>query len=452
MRGMTTPSPPPMPHATSQRTRVDSFVSQDTSPSGEDDTQPSSKRRKTKQGVITVKPEPEDVVLSVGTPSQKCSPERNMFCTIASALERAEGSASGTPEENSIPVKDEYDVKQEIILTLEQQREAVARLHNKVGLTERLPIDLDDETLNFPVSHWYIHNLYGGSFVDTFPKPNKKMLDLHGLNDWMMLSTDFNPHAPLNSGDPSPFFSSEAENGKIWPQTQRVFVMLRSGVWLYMGFYKMYPADSLTRQEYMFQHEKVKKTWAQQILIKQWGIPVRVRVYLRRERGSEPTEAEMASAARSNRTMDAIKALTWQEISRAYEVSEEACLPENFSSWFSSHALTANWCLVQCVGYDVEFQRTLVQNFHLFVLPKRKPRGELRSVNAGMQAAKGKTPQKGSKRKRAQMESDEDSDVHGSEEVEIHSVRDSGDDDSGIDESGVLQMPVGTWSRPRARK
>ncbi|KAI0951736.1 hypothetical protein AcV7_007751 [Taiwanofungus camphoratus] len=74
-----------------------------------------------------------------------------------------------------------------------------------VGLAG-LPIVLDDTTLRFTFSRYYISNLYGGSFVSTFPAISEEKYSTHGINDFMMLPVNNHPHAPLNPGDPGLYF------------------------------------------------------------------------------------------------------------------------------------------------------------------------------------------------------------------------------------------------------
>lgn len=125
-----------------------------------------------------------------------------------------------------------------------------------VGLAG-LPIVLDDTTLRFTFSRYYISNLYGGSFVSTFPAISEEKYSTHGINDFMMSPVNNHPHAPLNPGDPGLYFSPLSDYWH-WPEIQRVFVMIRPGEWLHVGFYKMYPSEPLTALEWGKQERSVR--------------------------------------------------------------------------------------------------------------------------------------------------------------------------------------------------
>ena len=105
---------------------------------------------------------------------------------------------------------------------------------------------LRKEIAEFKFNRKYISHLYGGNTQKTFPKPRDEMLELHGLDDWMFLSLDFNPHAPTKPGHSGLFFSEEGRATKTWDTVERTFVLVGSGKWLYMGQYKMEPGITLS--------------------------------------------------------------------------------------------------------------------------------------------------------------------------------------------------------------
>lgn len=87
-----------------------------------------------------------------------------------------------------------------------------------------------------------------------------------------------------------------------------------------------------------------------------FGIDVRARVYARREYHREPTLEEIEELVSDARSREIASSLSWQEISAAYERNEEEI---------------GVWCM-KCVGYDVEFQRLLVDNADRFTPPAGK--------------------------------------------------------------------------------
>lgn len=117
---------------------------------------------------------------------------------------------------------------------------------------ERYPIDMEERLQQFLFNRHYIHNLYGGSFVDTFPSPSDEKVAIHGLDDFMFITLDLHPHAPLNPGDPGLFLNMVPADG-TWGnarQVVRVFVRLRDtpkALWQYSENYRMYPSESLER-------------------------------------------------------------------------------------------------------------------------------------------------------------------------------------------------------------
>ncbi|KAI0915525.1 hypothetical protein AcV5_003722 [Taiwanofungus camphoratus] len=242
-----------------------------------------------------------------------------------------------------------------------------------VGLAG-LPIVLDDTTLRFTFSRYYISNLYGGSFVSTFPAISEEKYSTHGINDFMMLPVNNHPHAPLNPGDPGLYFSPLSDYWH-WPEIQRVFVMIRPGEWLHVGFYKMYPSEPLTALEWGKQERSVRKAWSEQILEMDWGVAIRVRVYWRQSHEGEPTEEEMEEMCSDRNFYQSIKSnLTWEDISNAYATGQEQL---------------GVWCM-KCVGYDTEFQRFLVENVRSYVPPSRKKKSNNREEERLGPQAKGK--------------------------------------------------------------
>lgn len=122
-----------------------------------------------------------------------------------------------------------------------------------VGLA-RYPIKLDSAIRDFTFNRHYLHKLYGGSFVDTFPHPEPARVRVHGLDDFMCLRLDYNPHAPVNSGDPGLLFTYRSTDNfaKYAARVNRLFVRTQASpaLWQYMGQYRMYTSEPLTKDEF----------------------------------------------------------------------------------------------------------------------------------------------------------------------------------------------------------
>ena len=107
------------------------------------------------------------------------------------------------------------------------------------------------------VSRYFFAQRFGGSFVDTFPRPSAKMLKKHGINDWAFLSLLYNPHAPQVPGAPGLFYVIGDTHAEA-PWTKRIFVRLDDDKWLYVGQYAFTPVASLTVAEYKLSSPKVR--------------------------------------------------------------------------------------------------------------------------------------------------------------------------------------------------
>ncbi|GBE79009.1 hypothetical protein SCP_0202060 [Sparassis crispa] len=281
-----------------------------------------------------------------------------------------------------------------------------------------IPLDLESTKLMFP--RLYISQLYGGSFVNTFPKISEERLALHGIDDFMCLHTDYNPHAPTTAGSNGLFFTRQRAEGAWYrPHPMRVLVLCAEGRWRYVGQYALFPSESLTTDEFSTQTDKVKKRWSEEMLKKGWGEQVRMRVYLRRIQ-VEFSDAEVMELCKDKPFLRKITAkLTWQDIMRAYEVGEE-----EIGVW-----------VMKCVGYDVKFQKFLINNFDMFVSSMekakrggRKPKTSGRTQRGKKKSSDQTAPKTGSKRKRvvdseSSDKSDEDVDEEGEEEDEVSASR-----------------------------
>ncbi|KDR74295.1 hypothetical protein GALMADRAFT_575368 [Galerina marginata CBS 339.88] len=310
-----------------------------------------------------------------------------------------------------------------------------------IGL-DLFDITLDKFSQEVRVGRDFMSSVYGGSMQATFPKIRKELVAKHGMNDFAYLNPDYQPEAPEVPGAPGLFFGTEA--GPDRDGTHRVLTRIGSNSWQYMGMYVIKSCPSLSKEEWADQLEKVRKTWAKQICVQDWGINVRVRVRARKELGRQPTKAEFNDILTSGR----FKSTTPEEVEKAYDIGVE-----RLGVWTT-----------KCVGYHNAFQLQLCEKFPLWVPRPRKPRGSNKQGKNKSAKPKSKPKLKapndeeapvarGRKRKRsASPDSDltepesEDSDQDEKptkEQLEFHDF--SSDEETGLDHA---YKSKGTRSRP----
>ncbi|TBU48768.1 hypothetical protein BD309DRAFT_997395 [Dichomitus squalens] len=260
------------------------------------------------------------------------------------------------------------------------------------GINHKYPIPLPKEIAECRLRREYISHLYGGNPLATTPEHGKDMLAWHGLNDWLFLTLDFNPHAPTKPGHSGLFFTSYG--APSWPGIQRTFVRVVSGRWVYMGQYTMEPGVSLSAEAWKQQKTSVRKTWVKSILSKRWGEDNCIAIWIRKRRGSDCTiTAEDKEEARP--MLKHIRAnLTEEDISGAFDRGEEEI----------------GTYRMRCVGYDAEFIDTLTE------IQDQIKAGKL----------KGRAHGSGSKRKTTEVDSESE------EDVEAH-LKDESEDYNGPD-------------------
>ncbi|TFY56077.1 hypothetical protein EVJ58_g7860 [Rhodofomes roseus] len=306
-----------------------------------------------------------------------------------------------------------------------------------VGL-ERHPIQLNDTTLSFMFNRHYLHDLYGGSFVDTFPRPERRKVHFHKLDDFMCLRLDYNPHAPVNPGDPGLLFTYRSADRlrKYATGLNRLFVRTQASpaLWQYMGQYRLYQSECLTKDEFISQSPVVRKTWAKAVLKRTQSNDIAARVYLRKTHEREPSQREVSKMLDNKKQMKMAKTkLTWADVAAAYERGEEE---------IRVYAM-------KCVGYDVEFQRILARNYRFFTPPETKRK-------TGPSNATGAKASSKHKRRRSvsatpePSEPEYDDDADGSEDNGeiIDLVNSAGESDVEV----VQYRPKGTRSRAQAKR
>ncbi|THU78144.1 hypothetical protein K435DRAFT_845899 [Dendrothele bispora CBS 962.96] len=234
------------------------------------------------------------------------------------------------------------------------------------------PISLEPSILHSTVTRQFMCHQYGGSNAACFPNISQERVEKHGYNDFMYLNLNLNPHAPQVPGAPGLYFNATArpliadddEDDKVdnWPDLQRVYVRLEGGVWLKVGIYKMTRSKPLSKEE-MGRDDmaKMRATWGREMATSKWGKSMRCSIKLRAELGREPTTEEFEEAMKRN---DLFEDVSSEDVSRAFLLGEEV-----ISVW-----------KMQCVGYDVEFQKTTAAAFANWTPPPKRVRSKAKTT------------------------------------------------------------------------
>jgi hypothetical protein len=114
------------------------------------------------------------------------------------------------------------------------------------------PIDLEKTIRDTPVNRDFMSERYGGSSVAAFPSISKERVAQHGYDDFMYLSMKYHPNAPQVPGAPGLFFNAGEtdEDWRTWPEIQRAFTRLQSGIWLHVGMYQLKFSKPLSKEEW----------------------------------------------------------------------------------------------------------------------------------------------------------------------------------------------------------
>ncbi|KAJ8519980.1 hypothetical protein ONZ45_g3109 [Pleurotus djamor] len=254
-------------------------------------------------------------------------------------LPQEDGQAVTMPLEMEINPKIKKR-KTEMMVSLNTFAERYAQLGH-----ERFPITLSAVERDVLFSRSRISSLYGGNTQQTFPRTSEKQRALHGIDDFMCLNYDMNPNAPEFPGCPGFFFTigwEHAEEGERWPGPYRLITRFEPSKWGYLGQYQLSPNKSLTKEEWHAQKPKFRRTWVREIFKKGWGVDVRFKAALRARLGRFPTDEDDAlhEADRENLT------------AHATEEQVFVCLD-------AGEIFICVWGL-KCVGYDEEFQLSLI--------------------------------------------------------------------------------------------
>lgn len=122
---------------------------------------------------------------------------------------------------------------------------------------------IDQATREAMVTRLFMSAEYGGNPVKTFSTPKESFLRRHGMNDFMYVNTDYQPHAPEVPGAPALWFDCEVAT--IAYINKRTLTKIQdtesehNDKWLYVGHYDDMPADPpfLTVEEWEAQLPKV---------------------------------------------------------------------------------------------------------------------------------------------------------------------------------------------------
>ncbi|RDX48546.1 hypothetical protein OH76DRAFT_1440196 [Lentinus brumalis] len=321
-------------------------------------------------------------------------------------------------------------VKEELMLSDEYVLDALTW----EGINHRFPIPVPPDVAECPFPRAYISNLYGGNLQATFPRLNPDLVEWHGLRGWAFLTLEWNPHAPTRPGVSGLFFEGTRHAFDDMKDVLRTFVRVRSGKWVYMGQYMFRPGKSLTAESWKQQSEVVRRTWAQGY-IRYSGTAVCVRVWLRKQRGSDykVTEEDYEAAEPNMKEIQA--SITEEDINGAFDRGEEE---------MGVYTMT-------CVGYDAEFIRLLGRNLHLWnpPAPTKKKQG---AAPGRVQEPKTGKGTGSAKRKPAEVQSDgEHSDGRAEEPGALEGNGDRYEDVKMIP-AGSVQLPERRSTRERVKR
>ncbi|KAI0717604.1 hypothetical protein C8T65DRAFT_641122 [Cerioporus squamosus] len=291
----------------------------------------------------------------------------------------------------------EVKVKKELLLSDEYLLDALTW----EGINHRFPIPVPPDIAEHPLPRAYISHLYGGGLQETFVHPREELVQWHGLRHWAFWTLDWNPHAPTRPGYSGLLFSvGKARDDSDTRPVRRTFVRVAPGKWVYMGQYKMGPGKSLTADTWRQQTDLVRRTWAKEILTRNWGLEndeMLARIWLRKHRGPnyDPSKEDIEAAISDLKNIRA--SLTEDDVNGVFDRGEHE---------MGAYTMT-------CVGYDGDFVRFLERNVHKWYPPALK-----KNHGVAPEPAQKKNGRKmGSKRKPIEVDSDHEQSDGRSEEL-----------------------------------
>ncbi|KAI0051472.1 hypothetical protein FA95DRAFT_1554566 [Auriscalpium vulgare] len=207
------------------------------------------------------------------------------------------------------------------------------------------------EITEFILSREFISWEYGGSGQTTFPSIAQDNIDRHGLDDFMCITVELHPHAPLRPGHAGLWLSQEPGRSRSMG-TVRLLVGLAPKKWIYAGQYKLTEVEPLSPEEWLLQRNSVRRSWCADIKRYGWGIRVRIRVIHRRDEGRELSDEEVEALVS---TGDKFSNVEESEIMTAFDKGEQM---------LGMYAM-------KCVGYDRDFQNNNVTRHPVWLAEKK---------------------------------------------------------------------------------
>ncbi|KAF9530952.1 hypothetical protein CPB83DRAFT_146625 [Crepidotus variabilis] len=224
-----------------------------------------------------------------------------------------------------------------------------------LNILDGFPVTLEREFRDQLVPRKFMSNVYGGSSQMTFPHPRSEKIAEHGYDDFMCLPLDYQPFAPQVPGKPGLFLSTA--KGDDIEEPKRVFTRDPSrALRQYMGQYEVKATDSLSREEWLAQPDKVRNTWGREITRQGWGVYVCARIQARKElrRGAQLTQAKLDDVIESER----YTRTTPEDVIAAYDSGVE-----RLDVW-----------TMKCIAYEADFQVDLCRKFAAWVPPPKRER------------------------------------------------------------------------------
>ncbi|KAJ7661542.1 hypothetical protein DFH06DRAFT_375949 [Mycena polygramma] len=264
-----------------------------------------------------------------------------------------------------------------------------ARLISPGIRTEPYPIDLDARVRDVSVRRDFMGAHYGGNSYAVFPTIGEDKYTKTGHRYFMYPNLVQNPDAPAIPGSHGLFLAAIGRSAKEstveWTSgTYKVLTRLGTHDNLYMGDYVIKPAESLTLAEWTAQPQAMRYRWCSKLAEKDWGRITRTRIALRRQLGRNPTLGEVDTAIGQDQEF---KNITSNDISQAFDSGDERL---------------AVW-IMECVGYDEQFQRDLVRQITGWVPPPPRRSSRRRRATFTPKSTKTRTASavEGKKRKPA---------------------------------------------------
>ncbi|KAF6743068.1 hypothetical protein DFP72DRAFT_977751 [Ephemerocybe angulata] len=229
--------------------------------------------------------------------------------------------------------------------------------YNAAGIPSQLyPIGIDQGAASFEFPRAFFSDIYGGNTRLARPPISPEKLAKHGLNDFLYFNLNYQPEAPGVPGARGLRFGVIGTHAPPWTDgIMRVITRTQTSpkaLWQYQGQYELVPSRSIAVEEWERQRIVVRNNWISKLHIRPWGSWFRARIYARRTLGRDGTEEEIQEV--QDEGHDTPDDVTQVEVAQALTRGNDV--------------LTVY--TMRCVGYDVAFQRELIEKFSTWV-PKR---------------------------------------------------------------------------------